>query len=262
MGAVVCLDHPSVSRRHAALVHHENGNIYIIDLASVSFMLLFDGEIWGSRSFLAVLYGDPPLAGCPLFRTLPRYKRSTTINAENFSVYDIERINRLLVLQRAGVLVNNAAIPPNKPTRLPNNSKITIGPYTYTVQCSAAPSKAAAAAPPSGPAQIRASHLLVKHKDVRRPSSWKEPVVTRTREEALAKVQAFRAEIASGQTDFATLASVESHCSSARKGGDLGWFGRGQMQRPFEEGAYALDVGQLSEPVFSDSGVHIILRTG
>ncbi len=49
---------------------------------------------------------------------------------------------------------------------------------------------------------------------------------------------------------------------SAQRGGDLGFFGRGQMQRPFEEATYALQVGELSGPVFTDSGVHLILRTG
>ncbi len=77
-------------------------------------------------------------------------------------------------------------------------------------------------------AQARASHLLVKHRGSRRPSSWKEPVVTRSEEEALAMVQQFRQQIeASGDipATFARLASAESHCGSARSGGDLGWFG-------------------------------------
>lgn len=41
-----------------------------------------------------------------------------------------------------------------------------------------------------------------------------------------------------------------------------GRFGRGQMQKPFEEATFALQVGQLSDIVDTDSGVHIILRTG
>mmetsp|Transcript_28504 Transcript_28504/g.62740 ORF Transcript_28504/g.62740 Transcript_28504/m.62740 type:complete len:113 (+) Transcript_28504:268-606(+) len=110
--------------------------------------------------------------------------------------------------------------------------------------------------------QVRASHLLVKHKDSRRPSSWKEPTVTRSQEEALEMIKAFRTQITEGHVDFATLASQESHCGSHSQGGDLGWFGRGQMQKPFEDATYALQVGELSGPVFSDSGVHLILRTG
>ena len=70
----------------------------------------------------------------------------------------------------------------------------------------------------------------------------------------------YRAQITAGRVSFEELASKYSDCSSARNGGDLGMFGRGQMQKPFEDASFALNVGQLSEPVFTDSGVHIILR--
>ncbi|KAI8821777.1 peptidyl-prolyl cis/trans isomerase NIMA-interacting 1-like protein [Fimicolochytrium jonesii] len=108
--------------------------------------------------------------------------------------------------------------------------------------------------------KVRASHLLVKHRESRNPKSWKEDNITRTKEEALQKINDFRTQLISG-TDFAQLASKESDCSSAKRGGDLGVFGRGDMQAAFENATYALQVGELSQPVFSDSGVHLILRT-
>eukprot|EP00803_Ostreobium_quekettii_P005552 evm.model.scf_1202EXC.2 EVM.evm.TU.scf_1202EXC.2 scf_1202EXC:24623-28990(-) len=108
---------------------------------------------------------------------------------------------------------------------------------------------------------VQASHILVKHKDSRRPKSWKSPVITRTKEEALEIIKGYRELITSGQADFAELASKESDCGSAQSGGDLGPFGPGQMQKPFEDAAFALKVNELSQPVFTDSGVHIILRT-
>ncbi|XP_019864789.1 peptidyl-prolyl cis-trans isomerase NIMA-interacting 1 [Aethina tumida] len=123
------------------------------------------------------------------------------------------------------------------------------------------PDKPAEPVSSSGPEQVQCSHLLVKHKDSRRPSSWKEENITRSKDDALELVKSYREQIVSGKSSFAELASKNSDCSSAKRGGDLGPFGRGAMQKPFEEAAFALKVGELSEPVFTDSGVHIILRT-
>ncbi|ORX95851.1 dodo-like protein [Basidiobolus meristosporus CBS 931.73] len=109
--------------------------------------------------------------------------------------------------------------------------------------------------------QIKASHLLVKHRDSRRPSSWKEAEITRTKEEALEILEKYRSKILAGEVSLGELARTESDCSSAKREGDLGFFGRGQMQPPFENAAFALKVGEMSEPVWSDSGVHLILRT-
>lgn len=73
-------------------------------------------------------------------------------------------------------------------------------------------------------------------------------------------MQALRHKIISGESTFADLASTESDCSSAKKGGDLGFFSRGQMQKPFEDASFALQVGEISDIVETDSGVHIIQR--
>ncbi|KAJ2720744.1 peptidyl-prolyl cis-trans isomerase Pin1 [Coemansia sp. Benny D115] len=112
------------------------------------------------------------------------------------------------------------------------------------------------------PMRMRASHILAKHVESRRPSSWREANITRTKEEAVQKVTELRQIIEAGDAQFAEVASAESDCSSAKNGGDLRWFERGKMQPAFEEAVLALKVGEMSQPVFSDSGVHIILRTG
>lgn len=112
------------------------------------------------------------------------------------------------------------------------------------------------------PDKVRCSHLLVKHNQSRRPSSWRDQNITRSKDEALDLIQKYIEQIKSGDEQFEYLASQYSDCSSAKKGGDLGLFGRGQMQKPFEDASFALKVGDMSGPVFTESGVHIILRTG
>ncbi|KAL7102195.1 hypothetical protein ACP275_08G104200 [Erythranthe tilingii] len=113
--------------------------------------------------------------------------------------------------------------------------------------------------------KVKASHILIKHQGSRRKSSWKDPdgrlISATTREEAVSQLQDLRRDIQSGDASFKDLAGQHSHCSSAKRGGDLGPFGRGQMQKPFEEAAFALKVGEISEIVDTESGVHIILRT-
>lgn len=60
--------------------------------------------------------------------------------------------------------------------------------------------------------------------------------------------------------DFDKIARERSECRSAANDGDLGLFGRGQMQKQFEDAAFALAPGEISDLVDSDSGIHIILR--
>ncbi|KAJ6520189.1 rotamase-domain-containing protein [Mycena sanguinolenta] len=110
--------------------------------------------------------------------------------------------------------------------------------------------------------QVRASHLLVKHSGSRRPASWKESNITRSKDEAITILKGYQAQIGTSAETFSELAKEHSDCSSHEKGGDLGWFGHGQMQKPFEEAAYGLQVGQISDVITTDSGVHLVMRTG
>ncbi|XP_052361813.1 peptidyl-prolyl cis-trans isomerase NIMA-interacting 1-like [Oncorhynchus keta] len=111
------------------------------------------------------------------------------------------------------------------------------------------------------PDKVRCSHLLVKHNQpaARPPGGGEHHTLQR---EALDLIQKYIEQMQSGEEEFEALASQFSDCSSARNGGDLGLFGRGQMQKPFEDASFALKVGDMSGPVFTDSGVHVILRTG
>ncbi|KAF5323329.1 hypothetical protein D9611_005532 [Ephemerocybe angulata] len=114
--------------------------------------------------------------------------------------------------------------------------------------------------------QVRASHLLVKHRDSRRPASHKSDKITISKEEAIEILREYQKEINDAGESYASvfsdLAQKHSDCSSYARGGDLGWFGRNQMQKAFEDASFGLEVGQVSDVVSTDSGVHLIMRTG
>lgn len=83
---------------------------------------------------------------------------------------------------------------------------------------------------------------------------WARHILVNTKEEADKVIARLRA----GE-DFAAVSSEVSIDTGAKAvGGDLGWFGKGAMVAPFEEAAFALPVGQISEPVQTDFGFHVI----
>ncbi|KAL5605976.1 uncharacterized protein BROUX77_003169 [Berkeleyomyces rouxiae] len=110
--------------------------------------------------------------------------------------------------------------------------------------------------------KVWASHLLVKHAGSRRPSSWREANITRSKAEAEVILKGYEADIRAGRTTLGDLAAQVSDCSSARKQGDLGVFSKGDMQREFEEVAFALKPGEMSSIVDTPSGLHLIERLG
>lgn len=87
---------------------------------------------------------------------------------------------------------------------------------------------------------MRASHILV---------------------EKLSEAVKILEKIKAGE-DFGKLALEFSKCPSRKKGGDLGEFQRGMMVKPFENAVLSLQIGQISEPIKTEFGYHIIKRTG
>lgn len=96
--------------------------------------------------------------------------------------------------------------------------------------------------------QVQASHILINI-DPQADASQKA--------EARKKLEKIRKRLQKGE-DFAALAKEFSQCPSNAKGGDLGYFGRGQMVPPFEQAAFALKPGTISDIVETKFGYHLI----
>ena len=97
-------------------------------------------------------------------------------------------------------------------------------------------------------------------KDIAREQEmvWARHILVATKEEANAVID----RLEKGE-DFGTIAAELSvDTSTGANGGDLGWFSKGQMVEPFETAAYALEIGEISQPVQSDFGFHVIQLLG
>lgn len=104
--------------------------------------------------------------------------------------------------------------------------------------------------------EVTARHILIRFKGSKVPVRTGEKDLTE--EEALAKAQEIRKKLEAGE-DFAKLAQTESDDTETGKiGGSLGAFGKGKMVPQFEQAAFKLPVGTLSEPVKTDFGYHLI----
>jgi parvulin-like peptidyl-prolyl isomerase len=98
---------------------------------------------------------------------------------------------------------------------------------------------------------VKASHILI---GVDAKASAEE------KKKALKKAEDLHKELAGG-ADFATLAKANSSCPSSQQGGDLGFFGKGQMVPSFEKAVFALKPGEISDVVETQFGYHIIKLT-
>ena len=117
------------------------------------------------------------------------------------------------------------------------------------------------------PQEVQVLHLLCKHVNSRNPVSRRtgQSTAGQTVADAHAELEKYQAKFKglSGQAlvDAFSMACAErSDCGSFKQGGDLGMFGRGQMQAPFEEASFGLQIAEMSGIVDTDSGSHLILR--
>jgi peptidyl-prolyl cis-trans isomerase C len=105
--------------------------------------------------------------------------------------------------------------------------------------------------------QVHARHILIRFQGSQVPVRTGQKDLSDA--EALAKTKDLRAKIVAG-AKFADIAAAESDdVGSGQNGGDLDTFGHGAMVKPFEDAAFSIPVGQISQPVKSDFGYHLIL---
>jgi NIMA-interacting peptidyl-prolyl cis-trans isomerase 1 len=106
-------------------------------------------------------------------------------------------------------------------------------------------------------------HILVKHTECADATTWKKMPIIRTRDDARQKIQNIRDDIKAGNRTFEELARAESDCvTSHDAGGNIGWLRRGIMPPKFDKVAFALEIGDISGPVDTKLGWHLIWRRG
>ena len=113
--------------------------------------------------------------------------------------------------------------------------------------------------------EVRVAHLLIKHSASRNPVSRRTGhTITLTPDDAMKELKEMEATIRQDGVEaaFPKYAHERSDCSSFSKNGDLGFFERGDMQRPFEDASFRLKIGEMSSIVSTDSGYHLIYRIG
>jgi parvulin-like peptidyl-prolyl isomerase len=103
--------------------------------------------------------------------------------------------------------------------------------------------------------QIHVAHILVMHMNSQR----KPNNITRTKEDAKVQAESLLQKLKDG-SDFGQLAGLYSDCPSKKMGGDLGYIRKGDMAKEFENAAFALQKGQLSNVIETPFGYHIIKR--
>lgn len=117
-----------------------------------------------------------------------------------------------------------------------------------------APENASAAVQIHASDKVSASHILLAYKGAERSSA------TRSEEEAKKLADELLAKVRAGE-DFGRLAEENSDCPSGKSAkGSLGEFGRGAMAKKFEEGTFALQIGEISPVIKTAFGYHIIRR--
>jgi peptidyl-prolyl cis-trans isomerase D len=231
------------------------------------------------------------IAGIPAFQengkfSIERYRQ--LLNAQNLTEARFEHDMRsdLVMQQLSAGIIDAAFVAKSVARRFAEAreekrevSEFTLSPEAFRGQVKVAPDAVEAYYKDhpkefEAPEQVEVEYVLltrdllaeresVKPEEVK--AMYDQNFASRYKERAAArkKVDEILAEVQKNPDSFADLAKKESQDpGSAPQGGDLGYFGRGSMVKPFEDAAFKLKVGEISPVVESDFGYHIIKLTG
>jgi parvulin-like peptidyl-prolyl isomerase len=185
------------------------------------------------------------------------------------SITDTGMITAPLVITDTTAPTSTAPVSPSTPTTatttpaVAESAPVTVtAPTTATAVITAAPATTTTT-PVTAAAGVTATTPVTGTPEITATTPVTPPIapptpVDRTDAEALALANEIRQRLLAGES-FDTLARQYSDdTGSGAQGGDLDWFGKGRMVPPFEEAAFSLEIGQISEPIKSDFGYHII----
>lgn len=115
------------------------------------------------------------------------------------------------------------------------------------------------------PAEVRLFHILKKHSGSRDPKNWRGQEIKGNKSKAVNSTESLRKRILMTKEEdrkrtFVDLAREHSDCTSAQKGGDLGTLQKSDLAPELSKIAFALDPNEISNPVSSVDGVHILFR--
>eukprot|EP00667_Euglena_gracilis_P017538 EG_transcript_18502 len=237
------LEHPSISRVHFALVHHQHGGTYIIDL----------GSGHGTAINNHKLEKNKPV----------KFEVNSTLQAGASSRTYVLRgavgQQKTFAEPQQPILTADDRKRPREDER-PNRMKddgILAG-WDLPVKKQAKRRQ---------PDVIQCCHILLAHRDLKKPFDRSGKPVLRTKDEAFRALAAFKEEIILNldgmgpEAKMQKLAKKESDCQTWKKGGNLGKIRKGQWVREAEQVAFNLEVGEIGGPVESEHGVHLIMRT-
>jgi peptidyl-prolyl cis-trans isomerase D len=231
------------------------------------------------------------IAGIPAFQvdgkfSLDRYRQM--LNAQNLTEAGFEHNMRsdLLIQQLSAGIIDAAFVAKSEAHRFAEAreekrevSEFTLSPEEFRGKVKLAPDAVEAYYKEhpkafESPEQVKVEYVLLTRDLLAERESVKAEEVKalydqnfasryEKRQAARRKAEEILAEVRKNPDSFADVAKKESQDpGSAPQGGDLGFFSRGSMVKPFEDAAFKLKVGEISPVIESDFGYHIIKLTG